>query len=42
MIPALFGILIIEYLFSPRIDFTINKNLLLWYGRKVRNFYIIF
>lgn len=36
-------LLIIEFLFKPRIDITKDKKILLWYGRSLkRNYFIIF
>lgn len=34
-------ILIIEFRISPRLGFTRENNLLLWYGKKERNYIII-
>lgn len=39
---AAFLILVIEIIFKPRLDVTVEKKLLLWYGRKVRNFIVLF
>lgn len=33
---------IIEWKFSPRLGFTRNNNLLLWYGKTNRKFIILF
>lgn len=38
----LIAILIVELAFRPRLDYTHNDLLLLWYGRKSRKFFIIF
>jgi hypothetical protein len=36
-------IIIVEFLFRPRIDFTKDKKILLWYGRSLkRKYFIIF
>jgi hypothetical protein len=36
-------IIIVEFLFRPRIDFTRDKKILLWYGRSLqRKYFIIF
>lgn len=32
----------IEIFFKPRFDFTQDEKLLLWYGKKNRNYIIIF
>jgi len=37
-----FIILFIELSLSPRFDYTREKKLLLWYGRKTRNYIVIF
>jgi hypothetical protein len=34
-------VLIIEFLFKPRLDITIDKKILLWYGRSLKRNYII-
>ena len=35
-------IIAVEVVFSPRLDYTNEGNLLLWYGRKFRNYIKIF
>lgn len=42
MILILIIALIIEAVYSPRLDYTHNDQLLLWYGKKKREFFIIF
>lgn len=34
-------LLFIEFLFKPRIDITIDKKILLWYGRSLKRKYFI-
>lgn len=35
-------IFVIEIMFSPRLDYTHGDQLLLWYGRGERKFYLIY
>ena len=42
MIPFLVAIILIEIFFKPRLDYTRERKLLLWYGRKVRNYIVLF
>jgi hypothetical protein len=35
-------LILLEILFYPRLDFTRDKKILLWYGRLNRNFIVIF
>jgi len=41
MIPAIIIIILIEIFLKPRLDITEQKALLLWYGRKIRNYIIL-
>lgn len=34
-------VIFVEYKWSPRLDFTVDKKALLWFGGTVRNFIII-
>lgn len=38
MITIILLSILIELIFSPRIDITKNKNILLWYGKYKRNY----
>jgi hypothetical protein len=33
--------ILIEVVFKPRLDITIDKKLLLWYGRRKRNYIVL-
>lgn len=35
-------LVVVELCFRPRFDFTQDEKLLLWYGKKNRNYIIIF
>lgn len=35
-------LILLEILFYPRLDFTRDKKLLLWYGKVNRNFIVLF
>jgi hypothetical protein len=41
MIPLIILLILIELIFKPRLDITEQKALLLWYGRRVRNYVIL-
>jgi len=41
MIPFIIFLILIEIIFKPRLDITEQKALLLWYGRKIRNYIIL-
>lgn len=42
IIPIIILIIGIEIFIKPRLDFTRDKKLLLWYGRKYRNYIVLF
>lgn len=39
---AFIVLVVVELLFHPRFDYTTEGNLLIWYGRKTRNFKKLF
>jgi len=41
MIPFIIIALLIEMIFKPRLDYTRDKVLLLWYGRSNRTYTIL-
>jgi hypothetical protein len=41
MISLIIFLILIEIIFKPRLDITEQKAVLLWYGRKVRNYIIL-
>jgi len=42
MIQFIITVILIELLFKPRLDFTREKKLLIWYGRRIRNYVVLF
>jgi hypothetical protein len=42
MLILLCAVLAVEVGYRPRLDWTLDKKLLLWYGIEQRNFYIIY